>query len=128
MSGLVDWGQVGAAITAIGIGAGGVYAWWLKTTKTRAETNADVASSRAEESVADANSQVYRMLLERVTTLENDMRLVREELAQERQHSRRLVLHIWKLEGLMRAAGVTVPMFVDGEGPVMVQVVPAPEK
>lgn len=29
----IDWGQVGAAVTAIGIGAGGVYAWWLNTRK-----------------------------------------------------------------------------------------------
>lgn len=125
MSGLVDWGQVGAAITAVGIGAGGVYAWWLKTTKSKAVTSADIATARAEESVADANSKVYKMLLERVITLENDMRIVRDELAQERQHSRRLVLHIWKLEGLMRAAGLDAPPFVDGEGPIAVQIVAA---
>lgn len=119
---VIDWAAVGGAVTAIGIGATGAYAWWLdrgkKIAKARAEVaeaNATVSEANALGQVADAQQAVYRLLLERVTTLEKDMRLVREELAQERQHSRRLVLHIWKLEQLMRAAGLEVPAFIDGE-------------
>jgi hypothetical protein len=114
MSG-IDWGIVGGAITSVGIGIGGVYAWWLKTSRDRANTRAEVAKSESNVAVATASETVYTMLTERVVTLENDMRLVRQELAEERQHSRRLVLHIWKLEQLMRAAGLEVPAFVDGE-------------
>lgn len=111
----MDWAIVGGAVTSVGIGIGGVYAWWLKQQRDRADTRADVARSDSEATMADAKSTVYNLLLDRVTTLEADMRLVRTELAEERQHSRRLVLHIWKLEQLMREANLTVPAFIDGE-------------
>ncbi len=118
----MDWGAIGTAIGSIGLVAGGIYGVWLQRGKKAAGTRADIAESDAKVSeanavgtVADAQLTVYNLLLERVTTLEKDMRLVRQELAEERQHSRRLVLHIWKLEQLMRAAGVDVPAFIDGE-------------
>ena len=115
----MDWTAIGTALAAIIVGAGG---WWMNRGKKAAAIKADIAASEASAetaaahgAVADAQQAVYRLLLERVTTLEKDMRLVREELAQERQHSRRLVLHIWKLEQLMREANLTVPAFIDGE-------------
>lgn len=118
----VNWDSVGTALGAISIAAGGIYAAWLQHGKKAAASRADIAESEAQASeasalgsVADAQQAVYRLLMERVTTLEKDMRLVRQELAEERQHSRRLVLHIWKLEQLMREANLTVPAFIDGE-------------
>lgn len=118
----MDWQAIGTALGAVSIAIGGLYAGWLKRGKTAAAARADIATSEAQAdtaaahgAVADAQQAVYRLLLERVTTLEKDMRLVRQELAEERQHSRRLVLHIWKLEQLMREANLTVPAFIDGE-------------
>jgi hypothetical protein len=114
MSG-IDLGQVGAWLGSAGLIASGVWTWWVTKGQTAAKARATIAEASAESAVADAQSTVYNMLTERVVTLENDMRIVRQELAEERQHSRRLVLHIWKLEQLMRAAGLEVPAFVDGE-------------
>ena len=111
--GAIDWAKVGGGITAIGIGIGGVYAWWLNQKRLRADVRADVAKSESEQVIARSEGAVYQMLLDRVATLESDMRLVRAELTTERMHSRRLVLHIWKLEGLMRSANLDVPPFVD---------------
>lgn len=55
-------------------------------------------------------------MLERVKTLENDMRLVRAELTLERAHSRRQDNYIWQLIRLLREKGIEPPPFVDGEG------------
>lgn len=110
----LDWAAVGAALAAVGAVAGGIWAAWQNKLKTAAQTRAEVAESNASTAVADAQQTVYNLLKERVTTLENDMRTVRQELAEERSHSRKLVEHIWTLEGLMREAGMTPPPFNPG--------------
>jgi hypothetical protein len=114
----VDLSSIGAAITsvivAVGALIGGGYTWWMRNKKNQADVRADVATSAAQQVVADAQRTVYQTLLERVTTLEADMRIVRDELSVERKHSRKLELHIWKLENLMRGAGLEPPVF---EGP-----------
>lgn len=110
----IDWTAVGTAIGSIGVLAGGVWAAWQRKKTTEAQTRADVAESNASATVADAQQTVYNLLKERVTTLEADMRSVRAELAEERSHSRKLVEHIWTLEGLMRDAGITPPPFNPG--------------
>jgi len=105
---------IGTAIGSIGLVAGGIWAVWQNRLKTAAQTRAEVAESNASTAVADAQQTVYNLLKERVTTLETDMRAVRAELAEERSHSRKLVEHIWTLEGLMRDAGITPPPFNPG--------------
>ncbi|WP_408953037.1 hypothetical protein [Lysobacter sp. Hz 25] len=110
----IDWAAVGASVAAVGAVAGGIWAAWQNKLKTAAQTRAEVAESNASTAVADAQQTVYNLLKERVTTLENDMRTVRQELAEERSHSRKLVEHIWTLEGLMREAGMTPPPFNPG--------------
>lgn len=111
----MDMGAAGSALAAIGAVAGGAYAWWLRRTKDAAANRADVAESDAATTILDSQRTVYALLTERLTTLENDMRNVRIELATERQHSRRLELHIWRLEGLMRNAGIEPPQFSNAD-------------
>jgi hypothetical protein len=110
-----DWSVVGGAITAMGIGIGGVYAWWQKTQRTAAVTRAEVAEAGADKAVADASSAVYTLLTNRLTRVEAEQTALRAELAGERRHIRRLTLHIWLLEGLMRQANLVPPPFVDDE-------------
>lgn len=107
----MDWTAVGTALGAVGMVAGGVYAWFLKAQKDRANTRAEVAEADSARSVADAQQSVYKLLNERLTTLETEVRGLRSELDTERKHSRRLELHIWRLEGLMRKAGIEPPTF-----------------
>lgn len=109
-----DWGAVGATLAAIGAVATGAVAWWQGRQKAKAQTRADIAESDAERNVADAQSTVYKLLSERLSTLEREVKELRAELGEERRHSRRLELHIWKLEQLMRAAGLEPPEF-DGK-------------
>jgi uncharacterized protein HemX len=109
----IDWQALGGYAAAAGALATGAWAWWLKQQKARAETRADVAEADAARTVADAQQTIYKTLTERLTTLEAEMRAVRAELDSERQHNRRLTLHIWKLEGLMRKAGIEPPPFED---------------
>ena len=111
----IDWQQVGGYLSAVGLCATGAWAWFLKHQRAAAETRAEVAESDAGRTVADAQSTVYKLLQDRLTTVENDVRTLRQELAAERAHSRRLELHIWKLEGLMRKAGMEPPPFVDAD-------------
>ena len=112
---VIDWSALGGTVagvfSAVGLAAGGVYAWWQKNQRTAATTRADVAEANTERVVADSQSTVYKLLTDRLTTLEIEMRGVRQELSAERSHNRQLVLHIWKLEGLMRQAGLTPPQF-----------------
>jgi hypothetical protein len=109
----MDLATIGGSLASVGLLAGGAWAWVLKTRKAQAETRADVAESDSARTVADAQQTVYKLLIERVTTLEADMRQVRAELTTERAHSRKLELHIWRLEGLMRKANLEPPAFVD---------------
>lgn len=116
MSNDFDWGAVGGAITAIGIGIGGVYAWWQNTQKKAAQNRADVAESNADRSVADASNTVYTLLTDRLKRVEAELLAMRGELSAERKHIRRLTMHIWLLEGLMHKANIDPPPFVDDEG------------
>lgn len=111
----IDWTAVGTAIAGVGAIGSAVYAGWLKVQKNRANTRADVAEADSSRTVADAQQTVYRLLNERLTTLENEVRGLRNELDTERKHSRRLELHIWRLEGLMRKAGIEPPAFHEDE-------------
>lgn len=113
----IDWSQVGQSIAAIvvtsGIGFGGIYAWWQKNQRSAATTRANVAESNADRAVADASSTVYMLLTNRLSALEKEMVGIRGDLMLERQHSRRLTLRIWELEGLMTKAGIIIPPFAD---------------
>lgn len=110
---------VGAALGSIGLVAGGIWAAWQNRLKTAAQTRAEVAESNASTAVADAQQTVYNGLNERVKTLEEDIRTLRKELAEERTHSRDLMLHIWKLETLMRQGGIEPPAFNPTKSPTV---------
>lgn len=112
---MIDWQAIGGALTAVGLTATGAWAWWLKNQRAQATTRADVAEANATAAVADAQGTVYKLLLERVTTLESEMRTVRAELAGERQHSRRLEVRLSYLERWIRAQGLTPPEFAPDE-------------
>lgn len=112
----MDWNVIGGVLAAVGAIATGAWGWWLKNRKDTAATQAHVANARASEEVADAQQTIYRLLNERLNTLEVEVRGLRDELATERRHSRKLEVHIWRLEGLMRGAGLEPPVFDGGVG------------
>lgn len=112
----MDWNVIGGVLAAVGAIATGAWGWWLKNRKDTAATQAHVANARAAEEVADAQQTIYRLLNERLNTLEVEVRGLRDELATERRHSRKLEVHIWRLEGLMRGAGLEPPVFDGGVG------------
>lgn len=105
----MDFGTVGAALSTLILGAGGAWAWFLKQKKAAAETNTDVAHADAERAVADAQHTLYKLLNQRVESLEVEIRELRAELSIERKHSRALEVHIYRLENLMRQQGIEPP-------------------
>lgn len=107
----VDAGTVGQVLGYIGMACTGAWAVWERWGKTRAANAASVAESHAAATVADSQSVVYSLLTKRLETLEAEIGAVRQELALERKHSRDRDLHIYKLEGLMRKAGLEPPVF-----------------
>jgi len=113
----IDWTAVGTAIGSIGFLAGGVWAAWQRKKTAEAKTRAEIAESNAATTVADSQRVVYDSLTDRVKTLEEDIRTLRRELAEERRHSRDLMLHIWKLETLMRQGGIEPPAFNPSSAP-----------
>lgn len=97
-----DWGAIGTAAAAVSALATGAWAWWLKNKKSVAETNSQVA-------VADAQQTVYKLMTDRLTALEGDVKELRAELAEERKHSRALERKLAALEAWIRAQGLTPP-------------------
>jgi chromosome segregation ATPase len=98
--------------TAVASGLGllaAVWAGYERFKRTRAETGAAVASSSADRAVAESQATVFELMKNRLEALEREMQQVRHELQTERQHSRRLELHIYKLEGILTKAGLEPP-------------------
>lgn len=101
----------GGSLTKIilGIAGAGGFIWaawerWIKNKVLSANSDAQVA-------VSEAQKAVYDMMTNRLNALENEMLQVRAELSAERAHGRKLELHIFKLESLMRKAGLEPPAF-----------------
>lgn len=93
----------------LGAGAFGGILWavwerWLRSRVDSANTDAAVA-------VAGSQETMFTMLTNRLETLEKDLQGVRQELSVERAHSRRMEIHIFKLESMMRKSGIEPPTF-----------------
>jgi hypothetical protein len=106
----VDWQKVVEYGTYIVLGVGG---WFAGRAKRGAETKAEVAQSNKDAEIADAEGALYRRLREDLDALRGDVNRLRAELDSERTHGRKLERHVWKLEGLMRKAGLEPPPFED---------------
>lgn len=87
---MIDWQAFGTAVGGLVIGAGGVGLWWRKQRVEGAEAGAQVT-------VIDLMRQEVERLSSRLSALE-----AREG---------RMIRHIYRLEGLMRAAGIEPPPF-----------------
>ena len=90
----------------VGLVIWGAYERWSKT-KLQNATN------EAGTSVALAQEAVFNMLNQRLDTMESEIRTLRTELSVERMRSRKMELHIFKMENVMRAAGLDPPVFED---------------
>lgn len=93
----------------LGLGAVGAVLWaawerWIKNKAMQAGTEAQVA-------VSDAQHTVYSLVTARLESVEKELQSIRGELAVERAHSRKLELHIFKLESIMREANLQPPAF-----------------
>lgn len=96
------WGVIGPALAGL--------ATFLATRKpNKAKLDAAVAQAKADGSAADAEGTLYRRLREDVDALSGDVKRLRAELDTERTHSRKLERHIYRLERLMRNAGIEPP-------------------
>jgi predicted RNase H-like nuclease (RuvC/YqgF family) len=98
----LDWQSIGAAASAVVAIATGAWAWWLKNKRQVAETKAEVA-------VADGQQTVYKLMDDRLKTMEADIKDLRAELAEERRHSRDLERKLSMLDAWIRAQGLTPP-------------------
>lgn len=105
----IDWTVFGTALGSLIIGVGS-YFGGRKTRK--AKSSAEYAEYGAERSMSNAETALYEQLRGRLTDLEGDIRNLRSELEIERGKARDLESHIWKLEKLMKDAGIEVPVFV----------------
>ena len=105
----MDWNALGAAVVALLVGAGGAVTWWAARGVREARLSAEAAKSGAERSVADAETAVYRLLVERMAALEKEVARLTEAENQSRLRERALEEHIFHLENLMRRAGMDVP-------------------
>lgn len=100
-------GLLGGA-TTLGFGLMWVWEKFLKGKIDRANTDVAVTAAGGMELVLSS-------MKDRIDSLENEMKTTREELQESRRHQRRQLLHIFKLEGIMRKAGLDVPSFEESE-------------
>lgn len=107
----IDLNAVGQAIAAGGTVLAAVWGWIIVQKRNAANNRADVAEARTEAIVADANGTVYKLLVDRLQMLENEMREVRLELKTEREHSRLLETRLARLDAWIRAQNLTPPTF-----------------
>lgn len=97
-----------AAVAAMNILVG-VGTWFAARRKSNAAESAEIARHGVVETGATAESAVYKLLLDRVTQCEQDIRQARDELDIERKLRRSLENHIGRLEHMMRSAGLNPP-------------------
>ena len=93
----------------LGLGAAGGILWAVYERWTRLKV--ETASYSAQVAGLEGQETVYSMLKDRLEALERELQTVRSEIAVERAHSRKLEIHIFKLESLMRKAGLEPPAF-----------------
>jgi uncharacterized protein HemX len=105
----MDLSAAGAGLVSLIVGIGAGIAWWERRAARRAKAEAEASQANASRSVADAEHTLYKLLAERQSQLEAEVKTMRQELATERQHSRELEDHIFRLENLMRKAGIEPP-------------------
>lgn len=106
---MIDWTAVGSALVALSVGAGAGITWWQSRAAKAARLEAEVASSGKDRTIADAEHTLFKLLADRLATVEADLKTVRQEQAVERNHARQLEVHIYRLENLMRKAGLEPP-------------------
>lgn len=104
----INWEAIGGVVSLIAVGVAGHF---NGKRKRNAADNVVEANSRTEVAIADAEGALYARLKADVVTLSNDVRQMREEIANERKRSRRLEDHIRRLEAAMRRAGIEPPPF-----------------
>ena len=92
--------------SSIGLGIWAVVERWSRFKLQNANNDANVA-------VAGAQETMFTMLTGRLETLEKEVQGLRAELSIERQHSRKLEIHIYKLEDMMRKSNIEPPAFSD---------------
>ena len=95
-------------LTAI-FGAGGIgafiWGWLQKQRSVLSETKARVAEDNRDREMADSAHTLYAMMNERLKNVET-------EIKELRLYSRKLELHIAKLEALMKTNGIEPPVFI----------------
>lgn len=95
----MDWVSIGQGLMA-GIGLT-LTAWF-----GRHLTN---ARNRAETAKADAEGSLYRLLVDRLETVEGEVKRLTVESAEKDRQIMSLEQHIFHLENAMRAAGIDPP-------------------
>lgn len=108
----LDWQSVGTAVSALAAMGAGVWAGVLKFKKTVAEARADVATSKSEQVVADAQGTVYRLMEQRLIALEGKVAQLEKGVQARDDTIRQLHQHISRLEQLMREKGIEPPTLV----------------
>ncbi len=104
--------MVNGILGFVGMLGVGIWALWERAQKARLQK----AGTDATVSVNLAQEQMFTLMTARMTALETDYSKMREELAEERKHSRLLdirvqqyQIHVLRLEAMMRAANLEPP-------------------
>lgn len=99
---MIDSQMIATGLSSIAAVSALVWGWVQKQRTVVSETKARVAEDDRDREMANSAQTLYSMMNERLKTVENEMRDLK-------MYSRKLELHISKLEFMMRQAGLTPP-------------------
>lgn len=100
------WTAVGGAFVGLATGAA-AFGEWLRRKRIRsAADDAEIASIRASTAASSADENIYRRMIDRLTSAEEEIRQVRQELSAMRRQIRHAEDHIAELQRALRDAGI----------------------
>jgi len=109
----IDWNTIGAGVGALILS---VITWFGGRATKKATTDATVAKAKAEATQSAAESSVVEMMRQEVLRLGARVAALEEEQRKAQARESRLIRHVFRLEGLLRGAGLEPPHFdIDGQ-------------
>lgn len=104
-------GGLAEAVTNILLGGGALAALVWAAYQQWQNNKLKSANNEAGVSVAVAQETVFNLVTSQLESLRREVEAVRNELNEERKHSRVLQAHIYKLEATMRNHNIDPPIF-----------------
>lgn len=111
------WSAIGTVVGGLVVAATTTYGLVMRHRVKMAEVQSSVAIANSDRVEANAQSALYTVMTDRLTSVEAQLSGLRDSLEEEKKKNRKfyfktriMELHIKRLETLMKSAGLDVPI------------------